>query len=60
MDFEDEIIKLSDLLIEQSETYSEALIKLQKLTKDIAHEVILRAIEQKKNSEAKQIGRAHV
>ena len=48
MDFEDEIIKLSDLLIEQSETYSEALIKLQKLTKDIAHEVILRAIEQKK------------
>ena len=35
MDFEDEIIKLSDLLIEQSETYSEALIKLQKLTKDI-------------------------
>ena len=49
MDFEDEIIKLSDLLIEQSETYSEALIKLQKLTKDVAHEVILRAIEQKKN-----------
>lgn len=51
MDFEDKIIKLSDLLIEQSETYSEALIKLQKLTKDIAHEVILRAIEQKKNKE---------
>ena len=51
MDFEDEIIKLSDLLIEQSETYSEALIKLQKLTKDIAHEVILRAIEQKKSKE---------
>lgn len=51
MDFEDEIIKLSDLLIEQSETYSEALIKLQKLTNDIAHEVILRAIEQKKNKE---------
>lgn len=51
MDFEDEIIKLSDLLIEQSETYSEALIKLQKLTKDTAHEVILRAIEQKKNKE---------
>ena len=51
MDFEDEIIKLSDLIIEQSETYSEALIKLQKLTKDIAHEVILRAIEQKKNKE---------
>lgn len=51
MDFEDEIIKLSDLLIEQSETYSEALIKLQKLTKDIAHEVILRAIEQNKNKE---------
>ena len=51
MDFEDEIIKLSDLLIEQSETYSEALIKLKKLKKDIAHEVILRAIEQKKNKE---------
>ena len=45
MDFEDEIIKLSDWLIEQSETYSEALIKLEKLTKNIAHEIILRAIE---------------
>lgn len=49
MDFEDEIIKVSDRLIEQSETYSEALIKLEKLTKNIAHEIILRALEQKKN-----------
>lgn len=49
MDFEDEIIKLSDWLIKQSETYSDALIKLQKLTKNTAHEIILRAIEQKKN-----------
>lgn len=49
MDFEDEIIKLSDCLIEQSETYSDALIKLQKLTKNIAHEIILRAIEQNSN-----------
>lgn len=49
MDFEDKIIKLSDWLIEQSETYSDALIKLQKLTKNIAHEIILRAIEQKSN-----------
>lgn len=49
MDFEDEIIKVSDWLIEQSEIYSEALIKLEKLTKNIAHEIILRAIEQKKN-----------
>ncbi|OFQ79734.1 hypothetical protein [Streptococcus sp. HMSC065C01] len=51
MDFEDKIIELSDWLIEQSETYREALIKLEKLTKDIAHEIILRAIEQKKNKE---------
>lgn len=49
MNFEDEIIKLSDWLIEQSETYSEALIKLKRLTKNIAHEIILRALEQKKN-----------
>lgn len=47
MDFEDEIIKVSDWLIEQSETYSDALIKSQKLTNDIANEIILRAIEQK-------------
>lgn len=47
MDFEDKIIELSDWLIEQSETYREALIKLEKLTKNIAHEIILRAIEQK-------------
>lgn len=51
MDFENKVIELSDWLIEQSETYSEALIKLEKLTKNIAHEIILRAIEQKKNKE---------
>ena len=51
MDFENIIIELSDWLIEQSETYSEALIKLQKLIKDIVNEINLRAIEQKKNKE---------
>lgn len=55
MDFEDEIIKVSDWLIEQSETYSDALIKLQKLTKDIAHEIVLRAIEQKTKFEGEKM-----
>lgn len=55
MDFENEIIELSDWLIEQSETYSDALIKLQKLTKDIADEIILRAIEQKKKIEGEKM-----
>lgn len=55
MDFEDEIIKLSDWLIEQSETYREALIKLEKLTKNIAHEIILRAIEQRKIKNRKDL-----
>jgi len=55
MDFENEIIELSDWLIEQSETYSDALIKLQKLTKDIADEIILRAIEQKKKFEGEKM-----
>ena len=44
MDFEDEIIKVSDWLIEQSDTYREALIKLEKLTKKIYQEINLRAI----------------
>lgn len=55
MDFENEIIELSDWLIEQSETYSDALIKLQKLTKDIVHEIILRAIEQKTKFEGEKM-----
>lgn len=54
MDFENEIIELSDWLIEQSETYREALIKLEKLTKNIAREIILRAIEQKTKFEGEK------
>lgn len=55
MDFEDEIIKVSDWLIEQSETYSDALIKSQKLTTDIANEIILRALEQKTQFEGEKM-----
>ena len=55
MDFENEIIELSDWLIEQSETYREALIKLEKLTKNIAREIILRAIEQKTKFEGEKM-----
>lgn len=55
MDFENEIIELSDWLIEQSETYREALIKLEKLTNNIAHEIILRAIEQKTKFEGEKM-----
>ena len=47
MDFENKVIELSDWLIEQSETYREALIKSEKLTENIAREIVLRAIEQK-------------
>ena len=46
MDFENKIIELSDWLIEQSETYSEALIKLQ---------INLRAIEQKTKFEGEKM-----
>lgn len=55
MDFENKIIELSDWLIGQSETYSEALIKLQKLIKDIVNEINLRAIEQKTKFEGEQM-----
>nr|DAE89283.1 MAG TPA: hypothetical protein [Bacteriophage sp.] len=55
MNFENEIIELSDWLIEQSETYREALIKLENLTKNIAREIILRAIEQKTKFEGEKM-----
>ena len=55
MDFENKIIELSDWLIEQSETYSDALIKLQKLIKDIVNEINLRAIEQKTKFEGEKM-----
>nr|DAN70082.1 MAG TPA: hypothetical protein [Caudoviricetes sp.] len=55
MDFENKIIELSDWLIEQSETYSEALIKLQKFIKDIVNEINLRAIEQKTKFEGEKM-----
>ena len=55
MDFENEIIELSDWLSEQSETYREALIKLEKLTNNIAREIVLRAIEQKTKFEGEKM-----
>lgn len=55
MDFENKVIELSDWLIEQSETYSDALIKLQKLIKDIVNEINLRAIEQKTKFEGEKM-----
>lgn len=55
MDCENKVIELSDWLIEQSETYSDALIKLQKLIKDIVNEINLRAIEQKTKFEGEKM-----
>ena len=55
MDFENEIIELSDWLIEQSETYSDALIKLQKLTNYIVHEIFLMALDQKTKFEGEKM-----
>ena len=55
MDFENKVIELSDWLIEQSETYREALIKSEKLTENIAREIVLRAIEQKTKFEGEKM-----
>lgn len=45
--FEDKVVEISDWLIDQSETYSEAKSKCMKLMTDIAHEIELRALESK-------------
>ena len=44
---EDKVIEISDWLIEQSETYSEAKSKCMKLMANVAHEIELRALESK-------------
>lgn len=44
---EDKVIEISDWLIDQSETYSEAKSKCMKLMGDVAHEIELRALESK-------------
>lgn len=44
---EDKVIEISDWLIKESETYSEAKSKCMKLMGDVAHEIELRALESK-------------
>lgn len=44
---EDKVVEISDWLIDQSETYSEAKSKCMKLMGDVAHEIELRALESK-------------
>lgn len=44
---EDKVIEISDWLIDQSETYTEAKSKCMKLMADVAHEIGLRALESK-------------
>ena len=41
------VVEISDWLIDQSETYSEAKSKCMKLMGDVAHEIELRALESK-------------
>ena len=44
---EDKVVEISDWLINQSETYSEAKSKCMKLMGDVAHEIELQALESK-------------
>ena len=44
---EDKVIEISDWLINQSETYSDAKSKCMKLMAKVAHEIELRALESK-------------
>lgn len=44
---EDKVIELADWCIGQSETYSEARVACERLLKDVAHEITLRALENK-------------
>lgn len=44
---EDKVIELADWLINQSETYREAVIACERLSKNVAHEIQLRALENK-------------
>lgn len=52
--FEDKVVEISDWLIEQSETYSEAKSKCMKLMGSVAHEIELRALESKIQKEVKE------
>lgn len=49
---EDKVVEISDWLIDQSETYSEAKSKCMKLMGDVAHEIGLRALESKIQKES--------
>lgn len=44
---EDKVIELADWLINQSKTYREAVIACERLSKNVAHEIQLRALENK-------------
>lgn len=44
---DDKIIELADYFINQSKTYREAVIACERLSKNVAHEIQLRALENK-------------
>lgn len=44
---EDKVIELADWFINQSTTYREAMIACERLSKNVAHEIQLRALESK-------------
>jgi len=48
---EAKVIEITDWLIDQSETYSEAKSKCMKLMANVAHEIELRALESKVEKE---------
>lgn len=52
--FEDKVVEISDWLIDQSETYSEAKSKCMKLMANVAHEIELRALESKIKKEVEE------
>lgn len=54
---EDKVVEISDWLIEQSETYSEAKSKCMKLMANVAHEIELRALESKIEKEVQKNGK---
>ena len=52
--FEEKVVEISDWLIDQSETYSEAKSKCMKLMANVAHEIELRALESKIKKEVEE------